>query len=79
MDDDTMASDPTTDPAQLHILSYEPALRRLVAANPNASRDDLLRLAFFCPDEVATNSVLPLLFLEDPAFYQQYHDEMSRQ
>ena len=41
-------------------------LARLVAGNPNTSPDVLWRLAKKFPDEFFKNTILPLLFLENP-------------
>ena len=61
------ASNPLTPPARLHQLARHRnrTIRNAVAANPNASRRDLVSLALVMPETVAANPVLEWWLLED--------------
>ena len=62
------ACDPSTPSAVLAKLarSRDRLVRQTVAANPNASRKELMSLALTFPDTVSQNSVLDWWLLEDP-------------
>jgi hypothetical protein len=64
------AGDPITPPERLQTLAIQrnPAIRRLVASNPNTPNITLRELLPEFPYEVLENPVFPLIQLENPAF-----------
>jgi hypothetical protein len=66
------ASDPSTSPARLEVLSRNKTKRivEAVAQNPNTPPAVLLLLAETFPSQVLQNSVLPILLLERPDFLE---------
>ncbi len=67
------ALDPTTPAETLLSWSERPflGLRRYVAQNPNTPTEALWKLALCYPEEVLTNPVFPLLWLESPDLAQR--------
>lgn len=65
-----LAQDENTDPEILRELAQAPdrEIRQLIAANPNAPSDVLLKLGVDFPAELLANPVFSLLYLENPAF-----------
>ncbi|HKD74500.1 MAG TPA: hypothetical protein VKB76_03360, partial [Ktedonobacterales bacterium] len=63
---------PETPTARLEELAAIPRLASLVAANPNASEETLLKLACDHPQSVLSNPIIPLLILEDPMFVTRF-------
>jgi hypothetical protein len=51
--------------------------KRLRALDPNTTPQELMLLTHDFPREVSTNPVMPLLSLEDPAFYQELLQEVD--
>lgn len=68
-----VAANPATPSAVLARLSEasNPAIRRAVALNPNASVQVLARLAAEFPEEFLRNPLLPILNLTRPAFVKE--------
>jgi len=48
--------------------SQRQELRRVLARNPNLSKEDLLRLVYWEPEDVMANPAMLMLVLEDPSF-----------
>jgi hypothetical protein len=65
---------PATSPERLRELAEFPECSALVAQNPNAPPDVLVRLMRSHPREVLENPVLPILSLEAPSFFEDLSD-----
>jgi hypothetical protein len=70
MSDEALAKDPSTPPVLLEALSKKSErLARLIAKNPNITKDTLFRVGAKHPKEFLQNPMLSILALEDPQFW----------